>query len=279
MLRHVAGMEMHIEVQGHGRPIVLVHGGGSRASCWEEVVPGLVDRYQVFTFDMRGFGETVRPASPQMSFEVWIDDLRQLLDEMELTSVGLVGWSLGGLIAMNFVLQYPALVSDLILIGVASPKRVPTDRSGFDTRLRLAQEGATADEIVRQTFDFTRRAFSPYTEANNPTAIDKVRAEHLSNDPKSYAEMVLANRQRPKIGERLEEIRCPTLVMVGDADTRTPMDDAIELNIEIPQSYLKILKNCGHFSTYEQPAAVARMISSFLGTDGVDDTPRVGTVA
>ena len=71
MFKTIGDLNVHYDVQGTGYPMVLLHGGGSRAQTFEEMVPILAKSFQVYTFDMRGFGETQRPAEPRLSHELW----------------------------------------------------------------------------------------------------------------------------------------------------------------------------------------------------------------
>ena len=264
MFADLGDVKLHYTVQGAGRPVLLVHGMGADAQVWEEMVPYLAAHFRVFAVDLRGFGRTVRPPAPRLSYDLWVDDLRRFLQALALGPVAFVGWSLGGAVGLSFVLRHPGAVAQLVLIGAPSPLRPPSDRSGFDERLRLAGAGAPIEEIVEKTFAFTEAAYSPHTRATNPAAVDKMRATLGRNDPRAYAEMVEANRAKPDISGRLGEIAAPTLVIVGDADGRTPLAMSEDLNAAIADSYLKIVPRCGHYYPYEQPELTSRVVVGFL---------------
>jgi len=268
MFKTIGDLNVHYDVQGTGYPMVLLHGGGSRAQTFEEMVPILAKSFQVYTFDMRGFGDTQRPAEPRLSHELWRDDLRRFLDAFGLAKVVLGGWSLGGGVALNFIIDHPDRVSHLVLIGAMSPRMPSSDRSGFQRRRELIERGATAEEIVKETFEFTKKAFSPYSLEHKPQAVEALRQEHLRNNPAHYLEMLRANENRPKIGDRLGEIRCPTLIVVGEHDVRTPVALSEDLNKVIPNSLMKIIPNCGHFYSYEQPELVSHTMLGYLGAFG-----------
>ena len=268
MFKRIADLNVHYEMQGEGAPLVLLHGGGSRAQTFEEMVPILAKAWRVYTFDMRGFGDTERPAEPKLSYDIWQADLLRFLDTFGLERVVLGGWSLGGAVALHFALQFPRRVSQLVVIGAMSPRLASSDRSGFERRRALIERGATPAEIVAETFEFTKKAFSPYSLEHKPQAVESLRQEHLRNNPAYYLEMLQANEQRPKIGDRLHEIRCPTLIIVGEHDGRTPLPMAEDLNKAIPGSFLKIVPQCGHFYSYEQPAVVSQTILAFLDAFG-----------
>ena len=140
----------------------------------------------------------------------------------------------------------------------------PGDRSGFEERRRLIKSGAKAEEIVAKTFEFTKKSFSRYSLEHNPRAVEMVRHEHLSNDPQSYLEMLNANQKRQDTNPRLGEITCPTLIIVGDEDSRTPVANSEAFNKAIPNSFMKIIPNCGHHYGYEQPEVTCRTMIYFL---------------
>lgn len=269
MLVEIGDLKVSHEVIGQGTPLVLLHGGGSNSTHFEEMVPRLAKHHKVYTMDLRGFGKTVRPTDPPVSHDLWIQDLAGFLDAFDLKQVALAGWSLGARIALNFTLRTPERAKSLILIGASSPLVPVTDRSGFDLRLTLIEAGAQPPEIVEKTFEFTKNAFSPHSREHNPQAVEKVRQEHLHNDPKSYAEMVQANRVQPKLSEAdLGRIEQPMLILQGEHDARCPIEMGESLNKAIPNSYLKIIPNCGHFYGYEQPELTSRAIIHFLRAFG-----------
>jgi pimeloyl-ACP methyl ester carboxylesterase len=268
MFTQIGDLNVHHDIRGEGYPLVLLHGGGSRSQTFEKMVPVLSRSLRVHAYDLRGFGETKRPPEPKLSYELWRQDLLRFLDAFSLESVALGGWSLGAGVALDFTIHHPRRVSHLITIGASSPRLERTDRSGFDKRRELIEKGAKPEQIVAETFEFTKKAFSPYSVEHNPGAVEALRQEHLRNNPQSYLEMLVANERRPNIGGRLGEISCPTLIIAGEHDGRTPVPMSEDLNKAIPSSFLKIIPNCGHFYSYEQPEAVSNAIATFLDAFG-----------
>lgn len=268
MLKQIGDLNVQHDIRGEGYPLVLLHGGGSRSQTFEKMVPLLSRSFRVHTYDQRGFGETKRPPEPKLSHELWRQDLLRFLDTFSLEKVALGGWSLGGGVALDFTIHHPHRVSHLVIFGANSPRIQRSDRSGFDKRRELIEKGAKPEQIVAETFEFTKKAFSPYSVEHNPDAVEALRQEHLRNDPQSYLEMLNANERRPNIGGRLGEIRCPALIIVGEHDGRTPVPMSEDLNKAVPNSFLKIIPNCGHFYSYEQPEAVSNAIATFLDAFG-----------
>lgn len=277
MFKQIGDLEVHYEMHGEGYPLVLLHGGGSRSQTFEEMVPLLSKSFRICTYDLRGFGETKRPREPRLSYELWRQDLLRFLEAFGLDEVALGGWSLGGGVALDFAVNHPGWVTHLVIMGAASPRLERSDRSGFERRRQLIESGAKPEQIVAETFEFTRKAFSPDSIARKPHAVEAIRQEHLRNNPQSYLEMLDANEHRPNIGGRLGEICCPTLIIVGEHDGRTPVAMSEDLNKAIPTSFLKIIPNCGHFYSYEQPEVVSDAIVTFLEAFGAG-TVREGAV-
>lgn len=263
--KQIGDLNVSYEIAGEGNPLLLLHGGGARALSFEDMVPILAKQFKVYTFDQRGFGDTVRPPDPVLSTDLWRDDVLRFMDSFGLEKVALGGWSMGAANALNFVLAYPERVSQLVLIGAgAGPGVVAGDRTGFEVRRKLLESGANAEEIVAKTFEFTKQSFSQYSRDHNPRAVEMVRNEHLSNDPKSYLEMLQANRHREETNARLGEITCPTLLIVGDEDSRTPVANSEAFNKAISNSVMKVIPNCGHHYGYEQPEATCSAMIDFL---------------
>ena len=264
MFKQIGDLNVSYEVHGDGSPLLLLHGGGSRASCFEDMVPILSKHFTTYAYDQRGFGDTVKPDNVPLAHNLWMEDVGSFMDSFGLEKCAVAGWSMGAGVALNFVLNHPERVSQLILIGANSPRLAPSDRSGFDNRRKLIESGAKAEEIVEKTFEFTRMAFSAYSREHNPYAVEKIRQEHLHNNPQSYLQMLEANKDRPDIGPRLGEISCPTLMIVGDSDGRTPLPGSVDLNVAIPGSFMKVVPDCGHFYGYEQPEITCQAMIDFL---------------
>ena len=264
MFTQVGECNVYYDVSGEGEPLILVHGTGADANSFEDMIPLLTKHFKVYAYDMRGFGRTIRPGEIPLSDDLWANDLSALMGKLEIKQAALAGWSLGGRVVMNFALRYPDMVSQLVLIGSASPlpTTTPMDRSGFEMRRRLAEEGASIEEIVEKTFEFSKSAYSPYSVQNKPDAVEKLRQTFLRNDPKSYADVIKATAA--DTGPKLGDIKSPTLIIVGDGDTRTPVEMSEGLNRAIPNSYMKIIENCGHFYPFEQPEETCRVMINFL---------------
>jgi len=265
MKKQFADLKVNYLAAGAGHPLIFLHGMGGRAQAFEEMIPRLANNFSVYAFDQRGSGTTERPPLPKLSFEVWRDDVLAFMDAMGIEKAALAGWSLGAETALHVALAAPERVTHIVMIGPgAGPGIASSDRSGFEARRKLILGGATQEEIVEKTFDFTIKSLSADTQKNKPEVIARIRKEHLSNNPLSYLEMIDASETRTSLDARLGEIACPTLIVCGDEDSRTPLIHSVAFNKAIEQSFLKVIRDCGHHYGLEQPEATSRVIARFI---------------
>ncbi len=265
-IRHTETLSMNYEVAGEGLDVVLVHGLGlSSMKTWTYQVPELARRFRVHTYDVRGFGETDNPAR-RFSVQQHAYDLQELLDTLELERVVLVGFSMGGWISQQFVLDNPDRVRGLVLSCTTSGLRPEGARKFVERGALVEAKGmeALADAQIRNTF-------TAESLRDRPDLIDFYRRNFLDtneNDPLSYAAMFRA-LSIPNWTPQLGRIQCPTLVLCGGADNgitrgNTPTDAAEILHAGIPGSQLHVIPDGGHYAHLEQPAQWNRIVGDFI---------------
>ena len=133
------GARIYYESHGSGEPLVLVMGLGGHSRTWALQVPAFSKRYRVVTIDNRGAGRSDAPDEPY-DMPLFADDVRAVLDELELDRVHLLGASMGGLIAQEFCHRYPERVRSLMLacsgVGASDPANISPEREVMGTRSR-----------------------------------------------------------------------------------------------------------------------------------------------
>src|SRR4051794_14763103 len=116
----VNGTRLFYAITGAGPPLTLIHGFSLDARMWDDQLAALAQRYRVLRYDARGFGRSAVPGSERYSHA---EDLRALLEYLEIEHTALIGFSMGGGIAISVALAYPALVDALIVASSLLPGR------------------------------------------------------------------------------------------------------------------------------------------------------------
>ena len=264
MFKEIGDINVRYEVSGEGDPLILIHGAQMRLACWEQMVPELSKEFKVWRYDVRGHGQTKRPPGTELSHDLWADDLARFMDAFGIEKAPVAGWSMGGAIGLDFAVRHPSRLTHLILIGAGSPLMPRTDRSGFDRRREMKEAGASGEEIMDETFEFTMKAFSPESLKERPAGVQRVKELLAAHYSLPIEEMSIPSRARADIGSELGDIQCPTLILVGDYDPLTPVAESESLSAAIPNSYMKIIPNCGHNYAFEQPEITTQALMTFV---------------
>lgn len=258
MYFEVNGVSTYVERSGCGHPVVLIHALGTSLRSWDPIVPVLSKHYEVVAYDYRGHGRTETPAG-DCSVPLLAQDLRDLLGRLGLRRVHVVGLAVGAMIAQQAAVDYPGLVSALVLADTRSE----IDASGAHYNERRADMVESAG--MRAAADTTiERAFAPGFAERRPEALTSFRGEFLACDPHGYAS-VSRGLSTFRVTERLPEIACPTLLLVGEADRLCPPSAAEAMQGRIPRARVEILPGVGHFSAIEAPEEFADHVLAFLG--------------
>jgi pimeloyl-ACP methyl ester carboxylesterase len=109
-------MELNYTLEGEGETLVFIHGLSDSLLYWQPLINNLKSHYQILRYDLRGHGLS-EAGDEKVSMDIYVEDLLSLLDELELKKVNIVGFSLGGAIALNFISKYPERVSSLVLMS------------------------------------------------------------------------------------------------------------------------------------------------------------------
>jgi pimeloyl-ACP methyl ester carboxylesterase len=230
----VHGLRMYHEEHGRGRPLVLLHGGGSTVrTSFGEVLPKLARRHHVIAPEQQGHGHTADVDRP-LSFEQMADDTAALLEQLGVRDADVLGFSNGGMVAMLLAIRHPALVRRLVVCSSIYA------RDGLAPALRRGFEHATPADMPAPLRD-AYLAAAPHPEAL----------------PVFFAKTVAMMRTFADIPEAtLRAVRAPTLVMVGDADVVSPEHSA-QLARLVPHGQLAVLPGSGH-GTYLGVAEAAK---------------------
>jgi len=266
------------DVSGQGRPLVLIHGAWATHEWWRWQVPDLSRHYQVYTLDVRGHGQST-PLETIYSVEGFSRDLGTFLQRLGLEQFALVGWSMGGIIAMQYCLNRPSQAQALILIAARGHRNPSFKRRilfhYFQARLSLLADFTAPRKYDRVTERFPsqsavwlRREVEKMLSPSTPREVLAWVMADLANNPRLNYFEVAKSIWDWEAGEELRKIKAPTLIMVGDKDSLTPPRFSRLLHAEIPNSKLVIVENGSHYAALERPEMVNREIIRFLQSTG-----------
>lgn len=252
-------MRLAYQDVGHGEPVVLVMGLGASGAAWEPHTREWAKRYRCIEVDNRGAGGSPAPPGPYSTAQM-ADDYAELITDLDLGPVSVVGISMGGGIAQELALRHPTLVRRLVL--VSSWARL--DRYAAEIFTNLAAVRAQADRAT-----FTRLLqlwiWNPDWFDGNGAALD---AERDATGP-AMAQHAFAAQAAACVGHdtvaRLGSIAVPTLVTAGSRDVFTPLRFAYQLAEGIPGARLEVFDGLGHTHHWERLDAFNRLVEEWLG--------------
>lgn len=247
----VNGVELFYEEHGSGPPLLLVHGTGAYADLWTPVLDGLAAMYRVIAYDRRGFGRSA--SAPQVRLGDHARDAVALLQALDAVPATVVGWSAGGVIALDLAASTPDAVTELFLAEPAGHMSTHPTRGSVLMQIRSAVQrhlrrdaGAAAQVMYRWV--------SGYTTGGN--AYDRLpeawREQMVRSGPNTVREMSQLLRPYPSQA-RTRSIRCPVTVIEGDlSQTAFVKADAFITGL-LPQARTISLAGAAHFLHIDQP--------------------------
>jgi pimeloyl-ACP methyl ester carboxylesterase len=253
------GIEMHYEVSGKGNCLVMVHGYTDNLNLWYNQVPAFSERYRVLTYDVRGFGKT-EVTRADYSMSLFAEDLRALLEALQIGSACVLGYSMGGRIALEFALAYPEMTMGLILansgIGETPSQEMQERRQMM---VGLLQQGDI--EVISELM--TEASFSPGLRDRNPAAYEKYKSIKMQNDPSEYLAVMQAIVAAIDSPADFGSLRCPALIIAGDRDGFMDVRVGEAMRDAIPDAEMHVLPT-GHAAAIEEPEAFNRVVLGFL---------------
>ena len=242
---------------GRGEPVLLLMGLGWASNMWHRARPVLAARYRTIAFDNRGAGQSDAPPPPY-SIAGMAADAAAVLDAAGIDRAHLLGFSMGGMIAQEFALQYPRRVRSLILGSTApgGPSAVPAEPVVIET---LTRTGLGPEERFRAAVPFL------YDPGTPPERIEEDLAE-LRNwfpVPQGYFAQIGAIWAW-EAWSRLSQLSAPCLLIHGENDRLVPAGNADVIAQRIPGAALVKLARAGHILFTDQQAAAQEAVLQFL---------------
>jgi pimeloyl-ACP methyl ester carboxylesterase len=230
---------MNFKIEGNGETVVFIHGLSDNLHYWEFLAENLKVDYQILRVDLRGHGES-ELGDDEITIDLYCNDLVNLLDELSIDKLNLVGFSLGGAVALDFAVKYPERLSSLVLmssfskIGEYSEKIIVQLKNALENSFEEFYDLILPKILCGEVIDENRKELDALREITSQSANTQAYI-------KAFDACLDFDRD-----EDLSEINIPTLVLAGKYDEIFNLDAQIELQGKIKNSRLIVFDNAKH---------------------------------
>lgn len=256
----VGDIELATIDRGQGTPLLLVHGFPLDHSMWSGQIAGLSDVCRVVAPDLRGFGQS-DVTDGTVAMAQMADDLAELLDGLDVAEpVVFCGLSMGGYVAWEFFKRHRDRLRALVLCdtrAVCDPPEVAQTRRTTAAKVLAEGPQSLVDGMVP-------KLFGKATIANRPEIIDQTRQVMMATAPQGIAAAALGMAERIDAGSLLPQIDCPALIVVGEEDAISTVEEMRTIAEAISHARFVEIAGAGHMSPLEAPDAVNEAIRAFL---------------
>ena len=256
-----ADAEIFYEVIGSGPPVVLLHPFPANHDLWKPAAQALVSRYRVILPDLRGHGDSGIGDGPAV-MEKHVEDLRRVLDNEQVGRSPFVGVSIGGYVLFEFWRRHSSRVQALVLCNTKAQEDTP--------EARAARLQAAAEVIERGTEPFFEsmlpKLMGKSTHRMRPDLVEGALRMMRKMSPQGVASVQQGMAERPDSVDTLKTINVPTLILTGDEDILTGVGEAELMRLHIRGSQMMVIRRAGHYSPWEQPEEVGKLLRGFLDT-------------
>ena len=265
----LVNVDLHCTEEGEGLPLIVHHGGpGLDHSVIASHLSPLAQQLHLICFDHRGTG---RSATPQGADPYHIDrfvaDVAEVSKVLEVGPFALMGHSFGGIVALQFALDHPELLSHLILVcAPASHHYIEDVEAALPDRLEREalseldslKDSEPSDYVMRRSLELLAPIYF-----HNPARVSELSLNSVRFGPETQA--VWDSLEDFDLRPRLGEVQVPTLVIAGDEDRSVTTERAREVADGLPSGSLLVIENSGHYPFIEEPKAFLTGVAQFLG--------------
>lgn len=257
----------NVDVSGSGEPLLLLHGFTGDHTTWNVAKAFLEEKYQIFSIDLLGHGLTEIPINiERYEIRKAARDIASILKENEIEKVHLLGYSMGGRLALTFAILYPEMIQTLILESAS-----PGLKTSIEREKRQEQDRKLAEKIVAEGIE----SFVSYWEniplfsSQKTLALEvqkAIRQQRLNNSPLGLSNSLLGmgTGVQPSWWESLTQLDMPVLLVTGALDVKF-CKIAEEMKLRLQNSRHVIFDRCGHAIHVEEPEKFATIVGEFLG--------------
>lgn len=258
----INGTQMYYEVTGEGEPLVFVHAGIADHRLWDDQEPFFSQKYQVVTFDLRGFGQT-EPIDAEFTNR---HDITALLDYLGIAKAHFVGCSMGGGFSMDIAIESPERVKSLTMV-CSGPGGLELDveEPEIFQKVEEAEQSGDLDLVAEYEtqgwFDGATRTVDQVNPEKRAKAkqMNRIALEHQK---KGLGTNV--GQLNPSASTRLDELTLPVLVIVGEHDNAYIQAAGDYMAEHIANVRKVIMQDTAHLPSLEHPDEFNRILSEFL---------------
>jgi 3-oxoadipate enol-lactonase len=243
--------------QGDGHAVLLIHAFPLNHTMWQPQTAHLSPRFRIIAPDVRGFGESL-PPTPWTMMQM-CEDLKEFVDILDLESYAVVGISMGGYIALPFTFWFPDKVRQLVLADT---------RARGDNEAEKQARTEMMATLVREGIQVLPKIMLPRLLRPDPSAaaVEFVTSIVLENDASAAVYALMAMRDRPDSSMALERINCPTLVIAGEHDVITRIEECRTIAETLPEGIFVQIPRAGHLSNIDNATAFNQALDEFFET-------------
>ncbi len=244
---------------GEGPPVLLLHPFPANHELWLPVAEAMASRYRLILPDLRGHGDSEVGDGPA-TMEKHAADIARVMDDADVGRAPLIGVSIGGYALFEFWRRYRGRAAALGLMNTKAGADSPEARSG---RLQAAN-----DVLEHGTEAFFQsmipRLLGKTTRETRPDLVDGTLRMLREMSPEDVAQVQRGMAERPDSIDTLKTVNVRTLIITGDEDILTGMNEAQVMHQQISGSQLRVIPKAGHYSPWEQPEEVTKLLRQFL---------------
>jgi 3-oxoadipate enol-lactonase len=255
--------DIFYEVLGSGPPVVLLHPFPANHNLWKPAAQALTTRYRVILPDLRGHGESGVGDGPA-TMEKHAADIARVLDHEEVRRAAFVGVSIGGYVLFEFWRKYRARVDALVLCNTKAQADTPEARA-----VRLQAATFVLERGTELFFgSMIPKLMGKSTRDTRPDLVEGALRMMRTMSPEDVAMVQRGMAERQDSVDTLKTINVPTMLVTGGEDILTGVGEAELMRQNISGSQIKVVAKAGHYSPWEQPEEVGKLLRKFL--DGLN---------